>query len=97
TADANGTVSSAQPLQFVNTQQDRLKVLAALGGSVTVRSDMYAAWFIIRGYSRSDLVVADDQPMAPSVERRFLMLIDRSNVTRPGQKPRIVAMVELPQ
>jgi hypothetical protein len=96
TADASGTVDKAQPLQFANTQQDRLKVLAALGGSVTVRSDMYAAWFVIRGYSRSDVTVALDQPMAPSVERRFLMLIDRSNVTRPGQKPRIVAMVELP-
>ncbi len=96
TTDASGTVDKAQPLQFANTQQDRLKVLAALGGSVTVRSDMYAAWFVIRGYSRSDVTVADDQPMAPSVERRFLMLIDRSNVTRPGQKPRIVAMVELP-
>lgn len=97
TADANGTVTGAKPLQFPNTQQDRLKVLAALAGSVTVRSDMYAAWFVIRGYARSDVAdLADDQPMVPSIERRFLMLIDRSNVTRPGQKPRIVAMVELP-
>lgn len=95
-SDTAGTITDAKALQFANTQQDRLKVLAALGGSVTVRSDMYAAWFIVRGYSRSDVAVVDDQPLAPSVERRFLMLIDRSNVTKPGQKPRIVAMVELP-
>ncbi|MBY0111864.1 MAG: hypothetical protein K2Y21_03510 [Phycisphaerales bacterium] len=97
TADAAGKVTKAQPLQFQNTNQDRLKILAALGGSVSVRSDLYAAWFVVRGYQRSDVEgLADDQPMVPSIERRFLMIIDRSNVTKPGQKPRVVAMVELP-
>lgn len=97
TTDASGNVSDAKPLQFANTNQDRLKILAALGGSVSVRSDMYAAWFIVRGYQRSDVEGLDDaQPMVPSIERRFLMIIDRSNVTKPGQKPRVVAMVELP-
>ncbi|HEX8875116.1 MAG TPA: hypothetical protein VF777_00075 [Phycisphaerales bacterium] len=97
TADTSGVATDAKPLQFAGTNQDRLKILAALGGSVTARSDLYAAWFIARGYQRSDVEgLAADQPMLPSIERRFLMIIDRSNVTRPGQKPRIVAMVELP-
>jgi hypothetical protein len=97
TTDASGNTTDAKPLQFANTNQDRLKILAALGGSVSVRSDMFAAWFIVRGYQRSDVEGLDgDQPMEPSIERRFLMIIDRSNVTKPGQKPRVVAMVELP-
>lgn len=97
TADTSGVATDAKPLQFAGTNQDRLKILAAMGGSVTTRSDLYAAWFIARGYQRSDVEgLAADQPMLPSIERRFLMIIDRSNVTRPGQKPRIVAMVELP-
>ncbi|MBL8887843.1 MAG: hypothetical protein JNK16_14400, partial [Phycisphaerales bacterium] len=65
--------------------------------SVTVRSDTYAVWFIARGYQRSDVEgLPNTQPMAPSIERRFLMIIDRSNVTKVGQKPRVLAFVELP-
>lgn len=86
-----------KPLQFGKTYQDKLKVLSALLGSVTVRSDMYAVWFIARGYQRSDVEgLPNTQPMAPSIERRFLMIIDRSNVTKVGQKPRVLAFVELP-
>lgn len=86
-----------KPLQFGKTYQDKLKVLSGLLGSVTVRSDMYAVWFIARGYQRSDVEgLPSTQPMAPSIERRFLMIIDRSNVTKLGQKPRVLAFVELP-
>lgn len=86
-----------QPLQFGHTYQDKLKILSGLLGSVTVRSDMYAVWFIARGYQRSDCEgLPDLQPMVPTVERRFLMIIDRSNVTKIGQKPRVLAFVEVP-
>lgn len=86
-----------QPLQFGHTYQDKLKVLSGMLGSISVRSDMYAAWFIVRGYQRSDVEgLPANQPMVPSIERRFLMIIDRSNVTKVGQKPRILAFVEVP-
>ncbi|MGH7243378.1 MAG: hypothetical protein ACREJD_08180 [Phycisphaerales bacterium] len=86
-----------KPLQFPHTYQDKLKVLSGMLGSISVRSDMYAVWFVARGYQRSDVEgLPAGQPMVPSIERRFLMIIDRSNVTKVGQKPRVLAFVELP-
>lgn len=97
TSDINGNVTGLRPLRFGGTFQDRLKILAGLSGSVTVRSDTYAMWFVVRGYQRSDVEgLSAEQPMVPSIERRYLMIIDRSNVTRPGEKPRVVAFVEVP-
>jgi hypothetical protein len=90
-------VTDIKPLQFGKTYQDKLRILSGLLGSITVRSDMYAVWFVARGYQRSDVEgLPALQPMVPSVERRFLMIIDRSNVTKVGQKPRVLAFVELP-
>jgi hypothetical protein len=34
--------------------------------------------------------------LLPSIQRRFLMVIDRSNVTQLGEKPRIVLFKEVP-
>lgn len=94
---ANPKTITIKPLQFGGTYQDKLKILSGLLGSVSVRSDMYAVWFVARGYQRSDVEgLPAAQPMVPSVERRFLMIIDRSNVTKIGQKPRVLAFVELP-
>jgi len=90
-------ITDVKALQFGHTYQDKIKILSGLLGSISVRSDMYAVWFIARGYQRSDVEgLPAEQPMVPSVERRFLMIIDRSNVTKIGQKPRVLAFVELP-
>lgn len=90
-------ITDIKPLQFGHTYQDKLKVISGLMGSISVRSDMYAVWFVARGYQRSDVEgIPTNQPMVPSIERRFLMIIDRSNVTKVGQKPRVMAFVELP-
>ncbi|MBS0192231.1 MAG: hypothetical protein U0573_06370 [Phycisphaerales bacterium] len=91
------TFKDIKPLRFGRTYQDKLKVLSGLLGSVSVRSDTYAVWFVVRGYQRSDCEgLLDKQPMVPTIERRFLMILDRSNVTKIGQKPRILAFVEVP-
>ncbi|MBK7405168.1 MAG: hypothetical protein IPJ41_11185 [Phycisphaerales bacterium] len=65
--------------------------------SASVRSDIFAVWILMHGYQESDtknLGVLD--PLVPSVARRFLMVVDRSNVTSPGQKPRILLFKEVP-
>jgi hypothetical protein len=51
----------------------------------------------MRGYTQQDVEgLGPDDPMAPSIERRFLMIIDRSNVTQLGKgEPRIVVFKEL--
>ena len=41
----------ASPAPATNAAgRPRFEIGSALGGSVSVRSDMYAAWFIVRGY-----------------------------------------------
>ncbi len=65
--------------------------------SVTTRSDVFAVWFLMHGYQESDTTgLADDQALTPSVARRFLAIVDRSNVTQPGQSPRVLYFREVP-
>lgn len=76
---------------------ERLVIASTLLNSVSVRSDTYAAWFILHGYRESDCTgLATDDPLVPSVARRFLMILDRSNVVAPGDKPRILLFREVP-
>jgi hypothetical protein len=75
------------------------KLIAASGtlGTTSTRSDIFAVWFIVHGYQRSDtenLRPAD--VITPSIAKRFVMVVDRSNVVSKGQKPRIVLFTEVP-
>lgn len=82
----------------LSDERDERYILAAgLMNTASTRSDYYACWFIVRGYTRDDVSeLGPNDPMVPSIERRFLMIIDRSNVTERGQEPRVVAIKELP-
>ncbi|GIK17939.1 MAG: hypothetical protein DYG93_08385 [Leptolyngbya sp. PLA2] len=76
---------------------ERLVIANAAMSSVSVRSDVFAVWFVLHGYQESDVKgLATDQPMTPSIARRFLMVVDRSNVVRPSDKPRILLFKEVP-
>lgn len=98
----------SQPLpnpNAINEIQDeyaeKLSVASAIAGAATVRSDTFACWVLIHGYQRSDCEGLSDQtgradPMVPTISKRYLLVIDRSNVTRLGDKPRILIMQELP-
>ncbi|TVQ62711.1 MAG: hypothetical protein EA378_05125 [Phycisphaerales bacterium] len=76
----------------------RLAIANAALASTSVRSDYYAVWFVLHGYQRADVEgLADDEPLVPSVRRRYLMIIDRSNVTLAGQRPRILDFRRVPE
>lgn len=65
--------------------------------AVTNRSDVFAVWFMVAGFQRSDVEGLEaDEPLVPSVQRRFLMVVDRSNVVNKGEKPRVLLMKEVP-
>jgi len=54
-------------------------------------------WFVVHGYQRSDVEgLGPNDPLVPSVAKRNLMLLDRSNVTHKGEMPRGVLFTELP-
>lgn len=82
----------------IDSEFDQKLMLAnGLFNTIDVRSDVYAVWFVIHGYQRSDVEgLRDDEPMVPSVARRYLMIVDRSNVTDLGDKPKILAIKQLP-
>jgi hypothetical protein len=74
-----------------------LAIANGVANLFTVRSDYYAVWFVIHGYAQSDVVgLKPDEPLVPSVARRFLMIVDRSNVTIRGDEPQVVLFKELP-
>ncbi|MCC5786931.1 MAG: hypothetical protein JJU33_09550 [Phycisphaerales bacterium] len=77
--------------------QSELLLANAAMNPTSVRSDYFAVWFLLHGYRRSDVEnLSETDPLTPSVARRFVMVVDRSNVVRPGDKPRIVFLREVP-
>lgn len=80
-----------------NDYGERLAVMSAISNLVTVRSDLYVCWFVVAGFQKSDCVgLSDQDPLVPSIKRRFMMVIDRSNVIRPTDVPRVLVWKELP-
>lgn len=76
---------------------EKLTIAAAAMNSISVRSDIFAVWFVVHGYQRSDTEgLKPEDPLVPSVAKRFVMVVDRSNVTRKGQQPKILLFTEVP-
>jgi hypothetical protein len=80
-----------------NEYKERLTIANGVLSSITTRSDTFAVWFVVQGYRKSDVEgLTGNDPLVPSVQRRFLMILDRSNVKALGDKPRVLAFRELP-
>jgi hypothetical protein len=75
-----------------NDYDEKLVLSSQVLNLVTTRSDLFAVWFVVRGYTEADVSnlrgdVNDPanppesaDPMVPSLERRYLMIVDRSKV-----------------
>jgi hypothetical protein len=89
--------SNRQSGVVIDDYAERLALLAGVANMTTVRSDYYAAWFVLQGYQNSDVAaLRPEDPLVPSFKKRYLMVIDRSNVVEPGDAPRIVLFREVP-
>lgn len=76
---------------------EKLAPVAAMSNIATTRSDYFAVWFVIHGYTQDDVVgLAPTEPLTPSVARRFLMVVDRSNVVSQSDRPKVVLFREVP-
>jgi len=76
---------------------EQLAVLNAALGTMTDRTDYVAVWFLMHGYRESDVTGLDpEDPLVPTIARRYLMVVDRSNVESLGDKPEIVFFEEVP-
>lgn len=94
---AGVTVGVPKDTRLKDAFAERLAVAASATSALSTRSDFFAVWFIVRGYRESDVKgLADSDPMVPSVQRRFVMVVDRSNVVKYGQRPRVLLLKEVP-
>lgn len=77
--------------EIANDYGEQLVLTSQIMNLVTTRSDLFAVWFIVRGYNEADVTNlrgdsadltagAQADPMLPSLERRYLMIVDRSKV-----------------
>jgi hypothetical protein len=88
----------------------KLALIDALLNTVSTRSDYFCAYFLVNGYTEGDVQGLEPwtgggaapnedrytRPMTPSVQRRYMMVLDRSQCTRPGDKPKVLMFEELP-
>lgn len=80
-----------------DTLDQRLALVNAAINSVSVRSDVFCVWFKLIGFTPEDVQVdSDADPMIPSVQRRFVMIVDRSGVNAVGRAPKILLFKEVP-
>lgn len=106
---AQGATMTTAPtlIDGIPDDYDEKLILAnAVSNTASIRSDVFAVWFVLHGYQRSDVeglrpypgdpAAAGADPLVPTVAKRYLMIVDRSNVTRKGDKPRILMLQELP-
>jgi hypothetical protein len=82
--------------QISDDYDEKLSIANAILNSITVRSDVFCVWFVVNGYTPEDVQVDDGFPLVPSIARRYVMVVDRSNVDSPTTKPKIVMLREVP-
>jgi hypothetical protein len=94
--DGNGDGVRASPDGVIDDIDETLALTGAILNSASVRSDYFGVWFVLHGYQRSDLEgLGSDDPILPSIARRYFMVVDRSTVVRRGDMPRILVLREL--
>ncbi|MGJ8635824.1 MAG: hypothetical protein ACSHX5_03155 [Phycisphaerales bacterium] len=81
----------------VDDYAERLAMANGILNTISVRSDYYAVWFIVHAYQESDVAnLQPEDPLVPSLAKRYVMVIDRTNVIDRGDSPRIVFLKEVP-
>ncbi|MBU6414072.1 MAG: hypothetical protein KGS45_11425 [Planctomycetes bacterium] len=75
----------------------KLIPMQGLLATASTRSDYFICWFIVEGYRKEDTTkLTNADPMVPSIRRRFMMVLDRSQCISPGQPAKIRAIKEVP-
>ncbi|HYE02413.1 MAG TPA: hypothetical protein VD963_04160, partial [Phycisphaerales bacterium] len=92
-----GATGNLRPDEITDDYDEQLTIANLVLGSVSTRSDVFCVYFLVHGYLPSDVEGLEDRdPLVPSIARRYLMVVDRSNVLGAGDKPRILLFQELP-
>jgi hypothetical protein len=77
--------------------EERRMLFGGVSNIVTTTSDMFTVYFRVRAFRpRSDGVLDATDPTAVLSDRRYVMLVDRSNVNTPTDRPQILYLQEVP-
>lgn len=107
---ASNVGAGLKPLDPIDDAEERLTVFRPLANVATTRSDVFTAWFVIRGYDPRRIAAVeipqsgnDDfrvrtalNQLTPTHESRWLAVFDRSNVKSPIDRPRLLMLTQLP-
>lgn len=83
--DASGTT----PDGFFNDAEEKSLVIRWLAQTCSTRSDVFTAYILVRGYNPS----ASTGTTTPLMQRRFLVVFDRSHVLTKSDTPRILGIL----
>ena len=85
------------PGKTIDDYAEKISMANAVLNTLSVRSDYFAVWFVVHGYQESDVAnLRPEDPLIPSIKKRYLMVVDRSNVIEPSDQPKILVFKELP-
>lgn len=82
---------------------EHLALIRAIRSCVSTRSDVFAAYITLVGFTPDDVRVADEQGgsvtqkltrLQASMEQRYLVVFDRSGVKTPSDRPRVLFAVQ---
>lgn len=83
--------------ETIDDYAERLAIANGILNTISVRSDYFAVWFVIHAYQPSDVEnLQPEDPLVPSIAKRYVMVIDRTNVKTPGDTPKVVFLKEVP-
>jgi hypothetical protein len=106
--DRAETATAYEP---ADDHEERLALFKAISNIATTRSDVFIAWFTIRGYDPASIeaipiedtddptqaMELGDPSFSPAYESRWIAVYDRSNVRRPTDRPRVLLFSRLPE
>ncbi|MBX3353094.1 MAG: hypothetical protein KF684_09165 [Phycisphaeraceae bacterium] len=100
---------SLDQFKGVDDPEERLAIFRAVSNIATTRSDVFSAYFVVRGYAPGDIESIEVVPnpsdfqintyleaLRPAYEARYLAVFDRSTVRVPTDRPRVLLFVRLP-
>jgi hypothetical protein len=91
------TSGNYSPDELQGEYDQKLIPMQGLLATASTRSDYFICWFIVEGYRKEDTTkLTNADPMVPSIRRRFMMILDRSQCISPGQPAKIRAIKEVP-
>ena len=79
--------------------EERNLLFAGISNLITTRSDVFTVYFKIRSFRQNPITGVWDATDREYIvdDSRYVMLVDRSQVNRPTDKPRILYLERLPK